>query len=301
MIHKFTIILFFIWAGLSCASGGSEDGGTLRNSLNNLHPSYTPQSRTEPASPKELQAITQRGRMLAQYDAAAWYSSDALYPLKPDKSLLGYFIAKKEDLSWEVVFGNLINNDQSFQIAYTAKQMNTTNRFIITKNEPLKQSNDFYFKAAKAIKICATDFSQIPHHNRRYNVAVLPAEDNNFWVYLYPAPQKSNILPLGGDVRYLIDSNTYKIKERWRMHIRIMEVNYNLEEGKKAVMGVHTNLMDDAPEDTDVYYVLTRSPSIPQLIITQNFVYVIKENGGIKYISTVEEFKNRKKDTPLEF
>ena len=47
------------------------------------------------------------------------------------------------------------------------------------------------------------------------------------------------------------------------------------------VAGVHTAVMDDVPEDTDVFYVLTRSPRIPEIIVTENIFYEIRIDGTI--------------------
>jgi len=42
---------------------------------------------------------------------------------------------------------------------------------------------------------------------RPYNVAVLPAEKGQVWVYVVPAPTKIGVWPLGGDARYLISED----------------------------------------------------------------------------------------------
>src|SRR5271169_3916792 len=63
----------------------------------------------ESAAPSsaELAAITARGRMLEEYDVAAASATDAMVALKPDTSAAPYFIARKTDKGWEVVFGRL--------------------------------------------------------------------------------------------------------------------------------------------------------------------------------------------------
>ena len=42
-------------------------------------------------------------------------------------------------------------------------------------------------------------------------VAVLPAEKDQFWVYVLPAPTKAGVWPLGGDVRYRISPDGAKV------------------------------------------------------------------------------------------
>jgi hypothetical protein len=45
----------------------------------------------------ELQAVTAHGKMLAEYDVAAWHATDVVHDLKPEKGSTRYYIAKKDD------------------------------------------------------------------------------------------------------------------------------------------------------------------------------------------------------------
>ena len=58
--------------------------------------------------------------------------------------------------------------------------------------------------------------------------------------------------------------------------------------------GFHTAVMDQIPEDSDVFHVLARKPSVPQLIATSLFVYQIEPDGKIRYLMTVEAFRKLK-------
>jgi hypothetical protein len=55
--------------------------------------------------------------------------------------------------------------------------------------------------------------------------------------------------------------------------------------------GFHTAVVDDIPEDTDVFYVLSRKPSVPEWILTSKYVYLVKPDGAIQYLMTVEAFQ----------
>jgi hypothetical protein len=48
--------------------------------------------------------------------------------------------------------------------------------------------------------------------------------------------------------------------------------------------------MDDIPEDTDAFHVLAREPAIPELIVTNEYVYQVKVDGSIVYVMTREAF-----------
>ena len=62
------------------------------------------QEPLKPASPKELAAITARGRLLAEYDRAAWQATDALLAHPPEPGAVQRYIARKSEDRWTVAF-----------------------------------------------------------------------------------------------------------------------------------------------------------------------------------------------------
>lgn len=50
-----------------------------------------------PLSDAESAAITARGSLLAQYDQAAWHSTDAVLAMNPEKGSVTRYIAEKTD------------------------------------------------------------------------------------------------------------------------------------------------------------------------------------------------------------
>src|SRR5262249_14793985 len=130
---------------------------------------------------------------------------------------------------------------------------------------------------------------------RPYNVAVLPADERRLYVYLVPAPTKAGIWPLGGDVRYLMSVDGKKIVEKRQLHKSIIENEPPREGGEnKLVMGFHTHVLDDTPEDTDVFHVLTRKPSVPEIIATNRFGFQVDADGTIRYLGPAEELFKKK-------
>jgi hypothetical protein len=73
-------------------------------------------------SQEELAAITARGRIMAEYDVAAWHATDVVQDLKPEKGSTRYYIAKKLDAGWVVVFGRLNEAHDRFLTVYQANQ-----------------------------------------------------------------------------------------------------------------------------------------------------------------------------------
>ena len=246
--------------------------------------------RTSPPSKAELAQITERGRQLAQYDVAAWYASDAVIDTKPEQGTVARYIAKKEGNVWTVMFGRLNEKGDKFLIAYEATQAATPKEFTVKRHNPAKVDTDFFLSAAKAIEISLAEFTGA---ERPYNVAVLPAASKQLHVYVVPAQTENGVFPLGGDARYLVSADGSKIVEKRQLHKAIIE--YKTGDDENALQaGFHTAVLDDIPEDTDVFHVLARRPSVPQYVGTKQFVYRIETDGTINYLMKMEEFRKGK-------
>ncbi len=241
--------------------------------------------RTAPASKTELVEITERGRMLYAYDVAAWHSTDAVIALSPLEGSFVRYIAQKTASGWNVAYGKLNEKRDKFLIAYEAVQGATPKEFKVKKFDTPKEDTGFFLFAARAIDVAIKDFGGT---TRPYNVAVLPAKENQLYVYLVPAQTKVGVFPLGGDVRYLISADGQKIVEKRQLHKSIIE--FAVPEGVKPETGYHTAILDDVPEDTDAFHVLARQPKLAELVITNKYVYRIAEDGTIIYLTTREAF-----------
>ncbi len=121
-------------------------------------------------------------------------------------------------------------------------------------------------------------------------MAVLPAPEQQLFVYVYPAQTQARVYPLGGDARYLVSADGTKILEKRQMHQTIIE-NPPSSKGKKLVAGFHTHVLSDAPEDTDVFHVLTQDPQVPEMVASPDFLYQVTADGTIRI---EKEMKRRK-------
>ncbi|MCO6510862.1 MAG: hypothetical protein J5I65_08720 [Aridibacter famidurans] len=242
--------------------------------------------RTEPASKEELAEITARGRMLYDYDVAAWHSTDAVMALSPPEGSIERYIARKEGAGWVVVYGRLNETRDKFLVVYEARQGKAPTEFDVEKPKEPKEDTDFFLAAAHAIDIALKEFGSA---SRPYNVAVLPAKDDQLHVYLVPAQTDARVFPLGGDARYLISGDGKKIIRKRQLHNAVIE--FKVPEGMVPETGFHTAILDDVPEDTDVFHVLTRKPKVPELIMTDKYVYRVATDGSILYLMTSEAFR----------
>lgn len=243
--------------------------------------------REKPASETELGEITARGKALYDYDIAAWHSTDAILALSPPEGSFNSYVAVKNGSGWVVSYGKFDPGKTKFLTVYEATQQQNPVEFKVQKFDKPKEDTGNLFFAVKALETAKTDFGK---KDRPYNAVVLPAKDGQFYVYLLPAQTVAGIFPLGGDVRYLISKDGSKIVETRQLHKSIIEFKV-ADNGEKPVSGYHTAIMDDVPEDTDVFHVLAREPSIPEMVISQKFVYNIAVDGSIRYLMTTEAFK----------
>lgn len=226
---------------------------------------------------EELAAITERGRLLYEYDQAVWHASDAVQLANP-KNIEGQrYIAKKENGKWTVVFGRLKEDRSRFEISFEADEQAMLRQFVVQQEPAEREDEGFFLYSARAIEVTMKDFGAT---TRPYNVAVLPAPAGQLFVYLYPAQTKARVYPFGGDVRYLMSADGTKILEKRQMHKTIIEAAPRT--GKKTVAGFHTHVVSDQPEDTDVFHVLTQDPPMPEMVVTLHFTYQVKTDGSIQ-------------------
>ena len=229
-------------------------------------------------STSELASITERGRLLAEYDTAAWQATDAVMAAHPKAEPSGRYIARKTLAGWVVDFGQLNATGDRFFVAYEATQTGSLERFEVRGFDPMREDAGWNLAAAKGIETATKDFGRT---DRPYNVAVLPATQGSMYVYLYPAQVKAGIYPLGADIRYRLSPDGAKITEKRPLHQTVIEYAAPAGTSEKAAGGYHTHVLTDLPEDTDVFLVLTRRPRVPEFVGAGAYMYTIDVDGKI--------------------
>lgn len=228
-------------------------------------------------SEAELAAITTRGVLLAEYDTAAWQATDAVKAAHPVESRMGRYIARKTNAGWVADFGRLNEAGDKFLVAYEAVQTVSLSKYEVKCFDPAREDTGWNLAAAKGIENAVRDFKGA---DRPYNMAVLPAEHEGIYVYLYPAQVKEGVYPIGGDARYRVSPDGTKIIERRQMHKAVIESIPSSAPGKVA-SGYHTHILSDLPEDTDVLLVLTRRPRVPEMVGAGEYTFTINIDGKI--------------------
>src|SRR3974390_890801 len=179
-----------------------------------LHAQKAEQENKVPTA-TDLQAITARGKLMAEYDVAAWHATDVVQDLKPEKGSTRYYIAKKTDKGWVVVFGRLNEAHDKFLTVYEASEGTKPEFFTAKKFDPPRDNTDFYFCAAKAFESALKDLGAV---NRPYNIYAIPSENGQLYVYLLPSPTDERPHPLGGDVRYTFTADGATMLVKRQMH-----------------------------------------------------------------------------------
>jgi hypothetical protein len=259
--------------------------------------SGVPAQRSPLPTEAGLMEITERGRLLAEYDAAAWHSTDAVKALKPAEGKGGRYVARKVEAKWIVVYGRLNETRDRFLITYEATAADTPEQFTVKKYDPPQEDRAFYLSAARGIE---TALAAFPGEKRPYNAAVLPAKSGQLYVYIYPASTQPDVYLIGGDVRYLVSPDGLTLLETRQLHKSIIEYkdftkSGKAKEGWKAQMGVHNHILDDVPEDTDVLLAMTRKPFVCEMIITWEYTYMVCPDGTVKYQGESSKLFGKKK------
>jgi hypothetical protein len=227
--------------------------------------------------PSYLAGVTERGRDLYAYDQAAWHGTDAFFELHPDTSGLTHYVCVKTAKGWVVTFPKWNVAHDHLIAAFEARETEQPGLFKATAVDPPHETSDELIPMERALETATRDFKA---EARPYNTAVLPAPNGQLYVYIYPGQTKETVWPIGGDVRYTISADGTQIVERRQMHKTILDIEYPSD--KKVVAGMHSHILSNVPEDTDVLCVLERRPSMPEYVGTPDKrVFVIQTDGTI--------------------
>lgn len=224
-----------------------------------------------------LPGVTARGRALYAYDQAAWHGTDAFFALHPETNGLAHYICVKSTLGWVVYFPKWNALHDHIQVVYQAAETDVPGAYKATRYDPPQEGPDELIAEERALELAIEDFKP---QGRPYNTAILPAEDGNLYVYLYPGQNTDDVWPIGGDVRYAISPDGKNIHEKRLLHKSILDMKFDPKQ--KAVAGIHSHVLSDVPEDTDVLYVLNRKPSIPEYIAAGKRMFVVNTDGTIQ-------------------
>jgi hypothetical protein len=239
-----------------------------------------------PPTSDSLASITRRGVALARYDLVAWHATDAVMSLHPSDDEFDAYVARRVDSAWSVAFGRLSARKDTFWMAFEATAVGTRPDSFVAVRRTAADTG-YYARAARALDVARTDFGNV---TRPYNAAIIPADNGEWFVYFVPAQTRADIFPLGGDVRYRVSADGRSVRAKRQLHKTIIEFSAaSVHQTESLAAGMHSAVLDDYPEDTDVFHVLARTPRVPEYIVSDAFVFTIATDGMIRYVGRRED------------
>ncbi|MCU0649033.1 MAG: hypothetical protein MUF00_13615 [Gemmatimonadaceae bacterium] len=244
-------------------------------------------ARLAPPAPDSLEAITRRGYQLANYDAAAWQGTDAVMALRPARDAFTTYLAREIGGRWTVSFGSLSPGGDTLRVTYEAVAGTSEGEpFTARAVVPARPETGALAAMARTIADVRTRLGQ---PTRPMNIAVLSAPDGGWYTYVAPAQTRADVYPLGGDTRYHYSADGRALRATRVLHRSIIEFGTPAATNGRLEYGTHTAVLDNIPEDTDVWHVLVREPKVPELIVTDAFIYRIDVDGRIRLLGRREE------------
>ena len=227
----------------------------------------------------DFSATTARGKLLAEYDSAAWHSTDAVQALNPKEGSVNKYVAQKTKTGWTVMYGRIAPTWDKFLIAYEAVQGDKPEKFTVKEHNPPIEDTGYFLHAARANETVRTSYI---HENRAYNVSVLPAAKGNLWVYILPALLKESTYPLGGDARFLVSEDGWRSLAKTQLHDQVIDEKDDSKDQPPPKSRSHIDTLGEVPVETDVFYVLSRQPLIPEYVTAGKQKFLIKTDGTIE-------------------
>ena len=218
---------------------------------------------------------------------SAWNATVQLMATNPDPSQVERYVAYHADSGWVVAFGKLDAQRDTFYVSTIAvpaalNGQRVDSLFEFHKFDVPGPDIDFLVRATRAMDTAVVAMGA---KGRAYQVAAIPTENGDWYVYLTPASDFTSSFPLGDDVRYRISSEADRILEVRRMHKGMVAFDRAAHsDAARLTAGRHKTSLRDEPEDSDIYHVLTRRPQVPEMLETRHFRYEIGVDGSIKLL-----------------
>ena len=183
------------------------------------------------------------------------------------------------------MFGRFNESKTKFMAAYEAQEGAGPTDYKVIEHSPPLEDGDVYLRAAKAHELAVGDFENRDHLNLSYNV--LRSAGTVRWLVriFYSSPERRRCAALRG--RCSVHS-----VGQWRNDQRKKTgCNKTLLESStdKPLLGIHTNVLSDTLEDSDVFYAITLNAAQGDWVVTKKYAYSVSSTGSISYLAGTEE------------
>jgi hypothetical protein len=92
-------------------------------------------------------------------------------------------------------------------------------------------------------------------------------------------------------VRFLVSADGGIITEKRQLHKGLIPSGGPIPAGTTVAGGMHSHVLSNVPEDTDVFHVLARKPPIPEYIGTEIAIYEVNVDGTIKIVQKTKKHR----------
>lgn len=266
LIKKVGILLLFIGLLFGCASTN-----------NNSFTSKLKKKDPNPEMQKQILENIEVGKMLANYDMAAWKTSDLLMSKAQDISNLGKFFL----LNDKVYFGS--ENDDEFLSYYSVDYLNN------------KATNFQKYKVPLSIETL-TMFSKAVDKSKEINEEFMISQESKYNYYAFEEPTTIKIwwIPamitdtdvLCGGIRTTFEKSTLKLIENNKLHQSVVKMPMQKME-KNVVMRSH-HIVSEIPNEVDFAHFFIKQDMSPEHLITNDnysFYLNIKNDPIIQFYS----------------
>lgn len=227
-------------------------------------PGGTPPAPLAPGTAPTPAQIDQRraqssslGRMLYEYDRAAWLSSDALTANVPREKLAaagGYIVEQADNQSLRVTYYRGGAADaQAFFVA-DVRGGKVVRHEVLAQPIGLTREQAVLARAREVAAVTAQERSYRPCNSRPFNTVVLPSRNGGpTAVYLLSAQQDAETYPLGGNYRVVVGADGKVLSYRpYSVSCLNMKVP-KLPAGATPVGFMINHLLDPAPTELHVF------------------------------------------------
>ena len=245
----------------------------------------TAAERKPPPSQAVLNAIRDRGRLLAMMDRAAWVCTDRFRERRKALSKeRGAFIAYIDNGTYKVAFGVGSEDGKTFLTSFEGIFYQQTARCDLDSFDPPRQDDGWLKEAYAAIQLARKAFKADPNVEA-YNYAVVPESAEEVSVYFYPGTT-GQVPVLGADAKISVRGEKTEVT---RYHIALLKQVPPEKKGDELVASMHTHLLDNLPNPLDVLYVMNRWIKAPEYILGEVWVFYINLNGEIEFAAYTDQ------------
>jgi hypothetical protein len=250
----------------------------------------TAAERKPPPSQAALNAIRDRGRLLAFMDRAAWVCTDRVQERhKGSLGEGGAFIVYVDNGVYKVAFGVGNEGGGTFLTKFEGIYNLQSAGCDVESFDPPRQDTGWLPEAYTALRRAGSIFERDPQAEA-YNHAIVRESADEISIYFYPGTT-GNDLVLGADAKISVRGENTEVT---RYHKALIKQSVPENKDQQLKASFHTHILDNAPNPLDVLYVMNRRTKVPEYIAGEMWVFYIAPNGEVEFAAYTDQLGKNK-------